>query len=135
MLKTTLSYWKSILSVIFIVYLSFASPSDFREMPKVNILFFDKIVHVALYLFLTIVLIFDFRSHNKFSKNNSIYIVQCILFPIVLGGCIEIAQDKWFYPRTAEWVDWLANILGVGMALIISHFYKRTIQSRCTAKR
>lgn len=130
MLKTALSYWKSILSVIIIVYLSFAPPSDFREMPKVNILFFDKIVHVALYVFLTIVLIFDFRSHNKFSKNNSIYIVQCILFPIIMGACIEIAQDRWFYPRTAEWVDWLADILGVGMALVISHFYKRTIQSR-----
>ncbi len=130
MLKTALSYWKSILSVIIIVYLSFAPPSDFREMPKVNIPFFDKIVHVALYVFLTIVLIFDFRSHNKFSKNNSIYIVQCILFPIIMGACIEIAQDRWFYPRTAEWVDWLADILGVGMALVISHFYKRTIQSR-----
>ena len=128
MLKTALSYWKSILSVIIIVYLSFAPPSDFREMPKVNILFFDKIVHVALYLFLTIVLIFDFRSHNKFSKNNSIYIVQCILFPIVLGGCIEIAQDKWFYPRTAEWVDWLADILGVTIALVVTLFYKRKIQ-------
>ncbi len=128
MLKTTLSYWKSILSVIVIVYLSFASPSDYREMPNVNILFFDKIVHVALYLFLTIVLIFDFRSHNKFSKNNSIYIVQCILFPIVLGGCIEIAQDKWFYPRTAEWVDWLADILGVTIALVVTLFYKRKIQ-------
>ena len=128
MLKTTQSYWKSILSVIIIVYLSFAPPSDFREMPKVNILFFDKIVHVALYLFLTIVLIFDFRSHNKFSKNNSIYIVQCILFPIVLGGCIEIAQDKWFYPRTAEWVDWLADILGVTIALVVTLFYKRKIQ-------
>ena len=128
MLKTALSYWKSILSVIIIVYLSFAPPSDFREMPKVNILFFDKIVHVALYLFLTIVLIFDFRSHNKFSKNNSIYIVQCILFPIVLGGCIEIAQDKWFYPRTAEWVDWLADILGVSIALVVTLFYKRKIQ-------
>jgi len=128
MIKTVLSYWKSILSVIVIVYWSFASPSDFREMPKVNILFFDKIVHVALYLFLTIVLIFDFRSHNKFSKNNSIYIVQCILFPIVLGGCIEIAQDKWFYPRTAEWVDWLADILGVTIALVVTLFYKRKIQ-------
>ena len=128
MLKTALSYWKSILSVIIIVYLSFAPPSDFREMPKVNILFFDKIVHVALYVFLTIVLIFDFRSHNKFSKNNSIYIVQCILFPIVLGGCIEIAQDKWFYPRTAEWVDWLADILGVTIALVVTLFYKRKIQ-------
>lgn len=128
MLKTTLSYWKSILSVIVIVYLSFASPSDFREMPKVNILFFDKIVHVALYIFLTIVLIYDFRNHNKFSKNNSIYIVQCILFPIVLGGCIEIAQDKWFYPRTAEWVDWLADILGVTIALVVTLFYKRKIQ-------
>ncbi len=130
MLKTALSYWKSILSVIIIVYLSFAPPSDFREMPKVNIPFFDKIVHVALYVFLTIVLIFDFRSHNKFSKNNSIYIVQCILFPIILGGCIEIAQDRWFYPRTAEWVDWLADILGISIGLVISHFYKRTIQSR-----
>jgi len=128
MIKTVLSYWKSILSVVVILYLSFAPPSDFSEMPKVNILFFDKIVHVALYLFLTIVLIFDFRSHNKFSKNNSIYIVQCILFPIVLGGCIEIAQDKWFYPRTAEWVDWLADILGVTIALVVTLFYKRKIQ-------
>ena len=128
MIKTVLSYWKSILSVVVILYLSFAPPSDFSEMPKVNILFFDKIVHVALYLFLTIVLIFDFRSHNKFSKNNSIYIVQCILFPIVLGGCIEIAQDKWFYPRTAEWVDWLADILGVIIALVVTLFYKRKIQ-------
>ena len=128
MLKTALSYWKSILSVIIIVYLSFAPPSDFREMPKVNILFFDKIVHVALYVFLTIVLIFDFRSHNKFSKNSSMYIVQCILFPIILGGCIEIAQDKWFYPRTAEWVDWFADILGVSIGLLITHFYRRKIQ-------
>ena len=128
MLKTALSYWKSILSVIIIVYLSFAPPSDFREMPKVNILFFDKIVHVALYVFLTIVLIFDFRSHNKFSKTSSMYIVQCILFPIILGGCIEIAQDKWFYPRTAEWVDWFADILGVSIGLLITHFHKRKIQ-------
>ena len=128
MLKTALSYWKSILSVIIIVYLSFAPPSDFREMPKVNIPFFDKIVHVALYVFLTIVLIFDFRSHNKFSKNNSIYIVQCILFPIIMGGCIEIAQGKWFYPRTAEWVDWLADILGISIGLVITHFHKRKIQ-------
>lgn len=128
MLKTALSYWKSILSVIIIVYLSFAPPSDFREMPKVNIPFFDKIVHVALYVFLTIVLIFDFRSHNKFSKNSSMYIVQCILFPIILGGCIEIAQGKWFYPRTAEWVDWFADILGVSIGLVITHFYRRKIQ-------
>lgn len=128
MIKTVLSYWKSILSVVVILYLSFAPPSDFSEMPKVNILFFDKIIHVALYIFLTIVLIYDFRNHNKFSKNNSIYIVQCILFPIVLGGCIEIAQDKWFYPRTAEWVDWLADILGVTIALVVTLFYKRKIQ-------
>lgn len=128
MIKTVLSYWKSILSVVVILYLSFAPPSDFSEMPKVNILFFDKIIHVALYIFLTIVLIYDFRNHNKFSKNNSIYIVQCILFPIVLGGCIEIAQDKWFYPRTAEWVDWLADILGVIIALVVTLFYKRKIQ-------
>ena len=73
---------------------------------------------------------YDFRNHNKFSKKRPIYIVQCILFPIIMGACIEIAQDRWFYPRTAEWVDWLADILGVGMALVISHFYKRTIQSR-----
>ena len=128
MLRIIQSYWKSLLSVIVIIYLSFAPPSDFQEIPKVNILFFDKIVHVALYIFLTIIFINDFRNHNKFSKNNSIYIVQCLLFPIILGGCIEIAQDKWFYPRTAEWVDWFADILGVSIGLLITHFHKRKIQ-------
>ena len=43
-----------------------------------------------------------------------------IAIPMLYGGLIEILQGAFFYPRTAEWLDWLADIIGtiIGTALV-----------------
>ncbi len=120
------NYWKSTLTLLAILYLSFAPPSDFNKLPPIKIEYFDKIVHVLLYSFFTFILVTDFSKNNKVIKNRKNYfILSCIVFPIIFGGCVEIAQYLWFYPRSAEWIDWFSDILGVSIGLIVRSLFKK----------
>jgi VanZ family protein len=108
------SYWKSILAIIGILYLSFAPPSTFDFVESVPTFpHADKVVHFAMFFVLTAVLIYEFIKRNKKNYQTGKFLLVCILFPIVLGGVIEILQEMFFKPRSAEWLDWLMDIAGV----------------------
>ncbi len=115
-------FWKSISILLVLLYLSFAPPSSFKEIPPIQIEFFDKLVHVALYVFFTFILILDFHKYFGDKVSKSTFFVCCIFSPILLGGFIEIAQETWFSPRTAEWIDWFADIIGTGVGFWIATF-------------
>ena len=125
MLKNMLNYWKSIGFVALITYLSFAPPSEFKVVPPIKIAYFDKFVHVVLYAILTIILIVDFNKAKKTAKQKLQFVLQCLLFPVIMGGCIEIAQDRWFYPRTAEWIDWFSDIIGMLIGVYLMYKLKK----------
>ena len=121
MLLQTLKYWKSFVLTAIICYLSFAQPSEFEKIPKIKIEHLDKIVHIIMYFALTLTLLYEHKFHLKILPKVALY----ISYPILLGGCIEIAQQSWFYPRTGEWVDWLADILGTILALLIVYTFNK----------
>ena len=119
------SYWKSILVIIGILYLSFTSPSTFESVPRISQFpHSDKIVHFVMFFVLTAVLIYEFQKSTKgrrhettkkvrfLNNKNRSFVLLCFVFPIALGGLIEILQ-KAFFPRSAEWLDWAADIAGV----------------------
>ncbi len=117
-------YWKSMLFICVLLYLSFAKPSTFKEAPT----FFsiDKVVHIFLYFFLGIVLIMDFSKSKIKETSKSIKILITIVFPILMGGAIEILQEMYFKPRSAEWIDWFSDIIGIGLSYVFMHYiYKR----------
>jgi VanZ family protein len=117
-------YWKSILFICILFYLSFAKPSTFKEAPT----FFsiDKLAHVFLYFILGIFLIIDFSKSNIKKSSKIMSIIITIVFPILMGGAIEISQEMFFKPRSAEWIDWLSDILGIGLSYVFMHYiYKR----------
>ena len=71
---------------------------------------------MLMYFGLSVILIFDYRRasyNNNNNRNLLAFVLICIIFPIVLGGGIEIAQEQFFAPRTASWIDWLADIVGI----------------------
>jgi len=129
------SYWKSILVTVGILYLSFAPPSTFESAPRISQFpHSDKVVHFVMFFVLTAVLIYECTKstnarkreansniQNLNNKNSCFrtfvrsrkFLLVCILFPIVLGGIIEIMQEAFFKPRSAEWLDWAADIAGV----------------------
>jgi VanZ family protein len=122
------TYWKSILIISGILYLSFAPPSTFKGIPSFENE--DKLVHIIMYGGLTCVLIFDFRQYAKNNPLSSLaFILICILTPVILGGIVEILQPMYFAPRTAEWLDWFSDITGVllgwlAMKLIVFRVFK-----------
>lgn len=113
-----LKYWKSILVTAVICYLSFAQPNNFEKIPRFQVEYLDKIVHFIMYFVLAMVLLYDRQKNTKQRKYSSTIIIL-IVFPVLIGGIIEIAQYQWFYPRTGEWTDWLADILGVSLAALV----------------
>ena len=115
-------FWKSLSILLILLYLSFAPPSSFKEIPPIKIEFFDKLVHVVLYAFFTFVLTVDYRKYFGDKASKSIFFIWCLLFPVLLGGFIEIAQETWFSPRTAELIDWFADIIGTVIGFWIATF-------------
>ncbi len=111
LLKIIKYFWKSLLIVSSISYLSFASPSTFKEIPTFENE--DKLVHLLMYFGLSAVLIFDFRRTGINNRNLLAFVLVCLIFPVVLGGSIELIQENFFHPRTASWFDWIADIAGV----------------------
>jgi len=104
-------YWKSLLFTLLIFYLSFAKPASFKDLNVVNLT--DKTAHYLVYVAYGMVIIFDFLRSRKtdFTKLN--FYTHCLISPILLGGFIEIVQETYFKPRSAEWLDWACDILGI----------------------
>ncbi len=66
-----------------------------------------------MYAGLTIIMIYDFRNHTKNKANTFLFAITCLLFPILIGGTIELLQPTLFAPRTASIGDFYADLLGV----------------------
>jgi VanZ family protein len=119
-------YLNSVLATVLVLYLSFASPNEFKKLPSFQIPHADKIVHSAMYFLLAAALCYDFlRTHRNVRFSKIVFLSVCVIYPVVLGGIIEFAQEAWFYPRSAEWLDWLADIIGVGVAVFAFLFLRK----------
>lgn len=122
MLNMLKNYWKSILFTLLIFYLSFAKPASFKDLNVINIT--DKTAHYLVYVAYGMILIFDFLRSNKNGYSVIAFISFGIISPILLGGVIEIVQEFLFKPRSAEWIDWLADVFGILTAWAIMSLLK-----------
>ena len=119
-------YLKSVMATVFVLYLSFAPPGDFRKLPAIHIPHADKFVHIAMFFLLAFALCYDFfKAHRNARIPRVAFWIVCVLYPVVLGAVIEFAQEAWFYPRSAEWLDWMADIVGVVVAVAAFLFLKK----------
>ena len=107
--RKIIGYWKSILVLSAIAYLSLL-----RE-PSISLPYvigMDKWIHAIMYLVLTLTLLWDSQQRPKLW-----WIVG--VFSAIFGGFIEVLQEQFFYPRTGDWMDWLADCIGVIVAIIV----------------
>lgn len=119
--RKALIYWRSVSVVCAIAYVSLLREPSVALPPIVGI---DKYVHGLMYLLLTCTLLWDSKTSEWYRCGNGIdgwrlwqWWLVVVVFPIIYGGFIEILQEKYFYPRTGDWVDWLADCAGVGIGI------------------
>ncbi|XLS29813.1 VanZ family protein [Flavobacteriaceae bacterium M23B6Z8] len=89
-------------------------------MPKLDLQFSfgDKLVHLIFYLVLTILLYLYLRKeHQKYQKRKVLTIAS--VFSLIYGMIIEVLQGILPYKRSADWLDVVANSVGIVFAILI----------------
>jgi len=113
----------SIILFLVITYLSLMTP------PKIGIQLFrnwDKVVHFCMYGGLSGVFWIEFLMKHRNKKANYMYaVIGAIVYPILLGGLLELCQMYFTKYRSGDWMDFLANTSGVIVASFIAWFCLR----------
>ena len=105
-----LRYPFSLLLTLVIVLLSLLPIPDVKLADDVPLA--DKWTHMVMYGVLTLVIWFDYkRSHQQ--DNFWRLLLFAFLTPIAMGGALELAQAYLTTCRSGEWLDFVANSIGV----------------------
>lgn len=102
-------YKLSIIWALIMLLATTMKPSD--EMPKFEILYFDKIVHFGIFGVLGFLITYEKRRADLLT------LALCAGF----GAAIEVVQS--FLPwRSFEWADMLADTLGALAGILVAKY-------------
>ena len=111
----TKKYPLSFLTACVIIFLSLY---PFHNLPKVDVPLADKWTHMVMYGALTLVIWFDYkRTHRQY--NSLRLLLFAFLAPIAMGGTLELMQAYLTTCRSGEWLDLVANTIGVCIGSIV----------------
>ena len=100
----------TLLLAVGIVFLSLLPIPDLKV--EVPVPLADKWTHMLMYGVLTLVIWFEYRrSHQDLSKGK--LLLFAFLAPIAMGGLLELAQAYLTTCRSGEWLDFVANTIGI----------------------
>ena len=115
------------LSTVYILVICILCFMDTTPLPAPPMINFDKLIHSMMFLGLSGVIFFDNTNYLRKPISKELIFLSIFLFPVILGGLIEIAQEYLTPTRSGDWFDFLFNILGsilgFGIALMINRYY------------
>ena len=105
----------SLFLVVVITLLSLLPIPDIKM--GVDVPLADKWTHMVMYGTLTLAIWFDYkRSHKKYNVWR--LLLFAFLAPIAMGGTLELAQTYLTTCRSGEWLDFVANTIGVCLGTV-----------------
>ncbi len=111
--------------VLLIWYLCLFRPPHIKQLE--HIVGFDKLVHIAMYLGTCSLFWLEYlRSKRQWSRLR--LTLLAVVFPILMSGVIELAQTYCTDYRSGDWFDFLANSLGVLLALSVMCLLRRHLR-------
>ena len=106
----------TLLLAVGIVLLSLLPIPDLKMPVEVPLM--DKWTHMVMYGVLPLTIWFDYkRSHKQYNAWR--LLLFGFLAPIVMGGVLELMQAYLTTCRSGEWLDFVANTIGVCLGTII----------------
>lgn len=122
MLTFILKHKNSLMWALVILILCGMPPSG---LPSIRIPGFDKMVHAGLFGVLALLVVSEqnlLRSRLSVEKKSRrIGFTVAVLY----GAAIELMQLWVFTARGAEWLDFIADAIGAGMAVLFYRWFNR----------
>lgn len=105
---------KYAISTLLIIFIWIICLVPIPEVPMNGVAFIDKWTHLAMYAVLAICIWTEYRIRNKGEafQVKRLALWGCIM-PMIMGGLIELAQAHLTTCRSGEWLDLLADAVGV----------------------
>jgi VanZ family protein len=126
-MKKILFFVPAALYYAFIFYLSSRSHDI-----KIDILFFDKVIHIVEFVLLGILLSFGYFMSLK--SPLMVRVVLTICSGILLGGLDEFHQS--FIPsRSFEFFDIIADAIGILIGLLLYYYFSRSAKGKIFAEK
>lgn len=102
-----------------VIILSLAPIPEMPRLPDINLL--DKWAHFVMYGGLCLVIWWEYwRQHRQINWQHAT--IGAILLPIILGILMELGQTYLTTCRTGDWLDAVANAIGVTLGAVIGYF-------------
>lgn len=119
MINTILIKYSKSLAILWTLFVLLLCSFPGQYIPVISwleILSFDKWVHMSIFFILTFLWLNFFYHHKKLSNRNRFLIVlSCVLY----GGVLEYLQYLIFSHRSADYLDFIANSVGCILALAL----------------
>jgi VanZ family protein len=121
----------TILVTVIIIVLSILPIPE--KAPMSDFPLIDKWVHMVMYGGLAFIMWFDHvvRSGKVMSRN---YVLWMVLYPIVLGGLMELVQAFFTTCRSGDWIDFEADAIGtaigIGLSLLANKLWAEKISGQ-----
>ncbi len=93
------------------------------NVPKIAVS--DKGIHFIFYAIFAFLLYFPLRVNTKRSFTFVTTSVLVLLVGLALGAVVELIQHYFIIGRFGEYLDIVANTIGLLVGLLISEIYKR----------
>jgi VanZ family protein len=108
--------WAIVWTLVILVLCNIEIPQG--DQPNIFFPGFDKVAHLGFFYVLTILLFYGKIKYQENYSFRSLTIVKVILITTFIGGGIEILQWKVFTHRSAEWWDFICDMLGCLMGVV-----------------
>ena len=115
-------FWTILLSFVVIILSIIPIP----EVPPLeDIPLFDKWVHFLMYGAVACCVWYDYYRNRADRKITLRTILFTVVYPILLGGILELWQRYLTTCRSGEWLDFIADSIGAFLAFPIGAFIIR----------
>lgn len=106
--------------VFYIILITVLSLINIGKLPEIGSDYDDKLYHAAAY-FVFVILCFNYlkKSEIKYA------VLLSVLFPVFYGIIIEVFQQAMNTNRTFDWLDIVANIIGVILGYFIIQYLSK----------
>lgn len=90
----------------------------------------DKVVHAIMFGVLAAVFVWDENRGRGVERLNARKLLKAVGLSAVYGGVIELAQESMGAGRSGDWLDWLADVAGAVVAVVLCYFVVKIIMGR-----